>query len=298
MKVVFFNHFHNGDIHASRGLVRQIMQKLPEVSFEYSHRNPANLLSDIPNLTFSSYAINTVPNEHISLLRFGDTIYFNTWYAQQHFKHMNRYGITMDSLYAAFDENCRLTWGFSLEDLSKDPKVFFPSIDYSKFEIEHAQKWIKDNPGKKILVENGKALSGQAHDFNLTPIITRIASNHPNTTFIISNNDNVSLPSNCIYAANIIKKTTRSDLNEISFLSTHCDSIIGKASGPFTFALTQQNLFERNVKFICFSNLVPLPPNDFWINEFLRDKVKYSAKFTVSNESNPDQVIKTIEERI
>lgn len=55
-RIVFFNCFHNGDIHVSRGFVRQIMNKIkqlePDTTFGYTHKMSAELLSDIPDLTF------------------------------------------------------------------------------------------------------------------------------------------------------------------------------------------------------------------------------------------------------
>lgn len=296
MKVVFFNHFHNGDLHVGRNFVKQIMNKLPGYSFGYSHRNPANILSDIPNLSFSNSGVGMI-NEHVSLYRTEDTIYFNTWYAQQHFKHMNALGLTFDALYAGFDENCRTAFGFSLSDISNDPKVFFPTIDYSKFEIEYAQKWINENPGKKILVENGHSLSGQSDNFNMSAAIVNVARNHMDKIFILSNQDATPLPSNCIYASSIIKKSQRSDLNEISYLSAHCDVIIGRASGVWTFALTQQNLFERQPKFIGFYNL-PFRGQDYWLGPNFKDKIHYSAIFKGHDESRVERAQEIIQANI
>jgi hypothetical protein len=295
MKVIFFNHFHNGDVHVSRGFIRQIMAKMPGVSFEYSHRNPSNLLADIPGLVYNPNSINQVGNEHISLNRTGDTVYFNTWYAQQRHKHMNKYGITFDSLYAGIDENCQNALGFSLSNISRDPKVFFPTIDYSRFQIVAAQEWVNSHLEKKIIVENGQAMSGQAHNFDMTTAAVNIARNHMDKIFIFTNHASMRLPDNCIYSDNIIKKQQRSDLNEISFLSTHCDMVIGRASGVFSFCLTQQNLFERKMKYLCFSNLVPTRSGKFWLGTNFQDTISYSSTILTSNESNINNIQDIIE---
>lgn len=268
------------------------------MTFEYSHRNPSNLLADIERLTFNPSAIGAVPSEHVSLLPIGDTILFNTWYAQQRFKHMNQYGITIDTLYSAFDENCRNAFGISVQDLSDDLKKFFPTIDYPKFEIAHAQKWIGENSGKKILVENGNADSGQAHNFDMTSIVSEIAKKHMDKIFIFTSHSNIRLPDNCIYSDGIIKKPARSDLNEISYLSTHCDMLIGRASGVWSFCLTQQNLFERNMRYLCFSNLVPAREGKFWMGELFQDKLDYSSRIITTNESDTNKISKLIEENL
>lgn len=296
MKVVFFNHFHNGDIHVSRSMVRHIINRLPSTTFAYSHRNPPNILSDIPRLEYSNTGVEFI-NEHTSLSKVGDIIYFNTWYAQQKFKHMNTLGLTFDALYAGIDENCQNAFGFSLSDISEDPKIFYPEIDYSKFEIGHAQKWLKENPVKKILIENGQALSGQSDNFNMTQAIANVAANHLDKIFILSNHDNIPLPNNCIYADGIIKKSQRSDLNEISFLSSQCDLIIGRASGVFTFALTQYNLFERPAKFLCFYNL-PAQNQQYWLGPMFKDKIQYSANIVTHNETNINRIQDIIQQNL
>lgn len=297
MKVVFFNHFHNGDVHVSRGFIRQIMNKMPDVSFTHTHRNSPSLLSDIPNLGFDPNIINSIANEHAGTYTVGDTTYINTWYAQQRFRYMNRFGITIDSLYAAFDDTCKSLWGFSLTDISAEPRYFFPAIDYSRFKIQDAQNWLYLHPEKKIFVENAHANSDQATNFDLTTPTIELALKHQDKTFILSNQfSRIQLPHNVVYSRNIIQSTgLSSDLNENSFLSSHCDVIIGRASGPFTFSLTQENLFVRHPKFICFSNLVPVPPNKFWVNELLRDKVNYSAEIIVENVSSPDRAKQIID---
>lgn len=290
MKVVFFNFYHNGDVHVSRGIVRKIVEKVhqidPTITFEYSHRNPPNLITDIPGLSYNRHAIDSLRSDHDNLIRIDDTVFINTWYAQQHFKYMNRYGITIDSLYAALDDSCKSLWNFSLSDISTDISSFFPSIEYSKYEIGESQKWLGAHPETKILVENCEALSGQATNFSMTPIIVDLARQHPTKTFILTGSDGVRiLPSNVVLASNIIKKNTRSDLNEISFLSTHCQTIIGRASGPFTFTLTQENLFKRPTKYLCFTNLTT-SSNKYWIGSLFQNQINYSANIIVSNESN------------
>ena len=52
------------------------------------------------------------------------------------------------------------------------------------------------------------------------------------------------------------QQVTRCDLNEISYLSTHCDLIVGKNSGPFIYCLTQQNINNPAKRFISFNNVL------------------------------------------
>lgn len=297
-KVVFFNHWHNGDVHVSRGIIRQIMNKIhrtdPSVVFEYSHRNSPGLLSDIVNLGHNSHDVNWL-DPHSDVTWIDDTVYINTWYDQQHQKYARQWGIlTIDALYVALNDACQRIWGFALPNCSEHLIDFFPIIDYSKFEIALASTWLQHHPGKKVLIENGNALSNQAHNFAMAPIIIDLANKHPDKTFILSQRENVDVPSNVVYTSDIIQKREGSDLNEISFLSTHCDLIVGRASGVFTFSLVKENLFERSIKMLCFSHLVA-NQQKYWLGKLFTDKVSYSSNIITNGTSNLEDVYKLIE---
>lgn len=301
-RVVFFNPFHNGDIHVSRGFVRQIIEKVkqidPHTTFSYSHKMAADLLIDIQGLTYDPNGLRTIANEHVGVHTNGETIYINTWYGQQQFKYMNRHGVSFDSLYAAIDDSCKAIWNFSLNDISTDPSVFFPTIDYTKFHVREAASWLTHHPEKKIFVSNGHALSGQSHNFAITPLIENLASRHSDYTFILSNVEGrkLALP-NVYYSGDIIKRSG-CDLNENAYLSEQCDTIMGRASGAFAFAETQNNMFQRTCKFLCFSNLVPQKEGQFWLADLMQDKIKYSATITVTNESSPSVIHDIMEKHL
>lgn len=300
-KVTFFNHFHNGDLHISRELVRKVVAKVqsldPNITFSYAHVNDAELISDIPGLTFDTFPMKQLDQFENAKMR-AQTVFINTWYAQQHHKYMNKYGMTIDCLYEAFDETCKAVWKFSLQDISVDPADFYPTIDYSKYHIEDAQTWIAAHPQRKIFVSNGMAMSGQATNFPMTPIIVNMAAAHPDKIFILSNKEgNAPLPANVFLSQNIIKKPFGSDLNENSFVASHCDVIVGRASGAFSYAWTKQNLLERPTKFVCFCGpgVVVYPPHQFWTHQLLSDKIKYAATFDVSDTVDPTAVRRIIE---
>jgi hypothetical protein len=293
-RIIFFNHFHNGDIHVSRGLVRQVIDRVkqidPTVQFAYSHKNSPQLLSDISNLPFDHHAISNINSEHIGLQLAGDTVYFNTWYGQQNFKFMNRWGLTFDALYSAFDENCKTQWGFSLDSISTDVSNFFPVIDYDKFHVMPTRNWLRGHPEKKVFISNGAILSDQARHFSLGQILTVLAPRYPNVTFILSNKESGVAGPNIVDSSDIIRKNN-SDLNENSFLASNCDLVVGKASGSFTFAMTKDNFFNKDIKFLAFCNLVPAPPNNqFWIGELLRDKIKYKAQVIVDDSGDTSHI--------
>lgn len=299
MKVVFFNHWHNGDIHVSRTLVQKIIEKLksidPVCTFDYSHKNSPDLLKDIPNLGFDPHSVHQI-GMHEGVIRRGDTFYFNTWYAQQNYKFMNAYGISFDTLYAVFDDNCKSAFHFSLSDISTDPAIFFPSIDYTNFHIENAKTWLSNHPGKKIFVSNGYAQSTQSHNFAITPLVMDLAKKHTDTIFIVSNKEGVNTLSNVFWSSDIIQKPNN-DLNENAFLSENCHAIIGRATGAFTFSVTSNNLFKRQCNILCFTNITS-PGSKFWISHLLQNKINYTANMTFTNESNVDTIKKMMEDQL
>lgn len=295
-KLVFYNHFNNGDIHVSREFVRQIMSRIttPQIDFVYSHKHSPGLIVDIPDLRADSTFLSVVGAGPKSTT-IGETLFLNTWYASEEYKYMNCFGLTFDCLYFLFDDICKKHFGFCLNDLSKDPKVFFPSINYVEYHITPAFSWLLSHTSRKVFISNGPALSGQASNFSMTQIIKILATNYTDTIFIVSHKDSA-LPAidNIVYSSDIIQKSG-SDLNENGYLSTFCDVIIGRASGPFTFAFTRENIFDRKPIFLCFSNLEPKEENKFWLGDYFKDKVEYSAKIIVSNESDENRVLNIIE---
>ena len=200
MEIIFFNFWHNGDLHLSRGIVRKIMEKVKGTSFTYSHKCAPNVLEDIPNLKYDSKPISLLRNPHDNLMRINDSIYINTWYGQQNQKYVNQYGTTFDCLYSAFDDTCKNIWGFSLADISKDVREFFPIIDYSKYNLDKTKLWLNNHPGHKILVENGLALSNQSNNFPMEPIIVRLANKYRNKIFILTNKINMDKPENVFFS--------------------------------------------------------------------------------------------------
>lgn len=302
MRVVFFNYLHNGDLHVSRGFIIKIIEKVlvidPSTTFTYTHLNDPCVLSDISNLGFdSSLLVNVLDSDNLK--KIDDDVYINTWYAQQSGKYIIEYGTNLDSIYAALDDTCKQLWNFSLENISTDVSVFFPIIDYSKYEIAKATLWLENHKEKKIFVANCQAMSGQADNFNMTEVILKLAEKHSDKYFILSNREgNPRLPDNVCYSENIIQKKSGSDLNENSFISSHCDMIIGRSSGPSTFAITQETLFKKPTIIIYFSKMIFEEPNKFWVDKLLRDKVNYAADILCVDKYDTNYVFDTIDGKL
>jgi hypothetical protein len=293
-KLIFYNHFHNGDIHVSRSFIRFLIEKLKseKIEFFYFHRNSPNLLLDIPELKIGSNLENCDPAK--TFVSNGNSIYLNTWYNSGQGKYMSSHGITFDTLYDLFDDFSTQILSCSLSDLNSDPKSFFPKIDFSFF----SNFKIPNMENKKILFSNGSTLSGQADNFNFSPIINHLVQKYPNVSFFCTEKkSDLQTTRNLFYTTDVIR-SSNSDLNEIGYLSTFCDLIVGRASGPWTFAFNFNNIFQRSAKMISFSNLTPKYENKFWLGDKFANQISYSSQILISPEYKKQNIIPFLENQI
>ena len=79
-------------------------------------------------------------------------------------------------------------------------------------------------------------------------LIQELAQTFPDIDFICTDVFETSAAN--IFFTDFIHTRNGSDLNEISFLSTFCDAIVGRNSGAFLFTNTKHNLSTK--KFLAF----------------------------------------------
>lgn len=236
--VVFHNNFGNGDLHYSREYVKYISRILNIPSI-LSHRKCPLLLND----TGIGYRhINTQALNDVSLLEDNGTLFLNTWIATEKFKWFGPdEGCTLQNnhrMYANICERLQIPIRFEWE--------YIPSIDYSTCDLSLVN--IRQN--QNILVCNGPVYSSQANNFNMDPMILRLAEKHKSCDFYSTQKIQTSLP-NVFDVNEIIGVHNKSNLNEISYLSTKCNIIIGRASGPYCFASVKENLYDADKSIIC-----------------------------------------------
>ena len=266
--VVFYNYFHNGDIHTSRGFIKEMMKIIPAKNFHESHMNPPCILSDIKNLRhipFSDFCKIGLPymegnlvhqkalvfNRQRSTAPFytdgNNNLFINTWSGQiteekpeccNFPDYLKLYNQTLSKL--------------GLEEMCGGEKIF-PSINYSFFSIDGVNEFFKNKrKSDTVLISNGDVESGQCKNFDFNPIIVKLAKNNPDIDFIVTNIMKEKLKSeNIFYAEDIIKKDG-CDLNEISYVSTKCNMIVGRDSGPHTFCLTKENITNKDMLNVVF----------------------------------------------
>lgn len=287
MKIIFFNHFHNGDVHLSRGFIQQIMEKFPDHSYAYAHKNQPNLVpeckvADMPNC-----------DAYTSIHRQDGAIYLNTWYGQQHSGYISQHGITFDCLYAIFDAHCRTVFNQSLAEIQPDLTLLFPHLKIERYHTEKMKDWLSCQwQHKTIMFENGQALSGQAENFDMNKVVLDLANEYPDLRFIVSKK--IEAPANVYYTGDIIQKPEGTDLNEISFLANRSRLFIGRTSGVTSICMTRTNLFWSQLRMMLFCYDTAQP---YWLKS-MKDRIQYTARITVHGETDVEAVKNLIRKEI
>jgi hypothetical protein len=110
---------------------------------------------------------------------------------------------------------------------------------------------LKNNYKKIVLICNGDVHSGQSDNFNMNQLIMKLSEDSPDRLFLITQNITHN-SSNITYINNITNILP--DLLQIGFISTYCDIIVGRASGPHCFTHIKENLMDETKTFISFTN--------------------------------------------
>ena len=275
MDIIFYNPCRNGDIHISRNFVKKLCENIgiKKYKYIYSHKNGEEILKDISYIQYDSEIYKKIKS-HDFITKIDNKIYINTWYGSNKSKYLKKYKITLDCLYFLFKDIFN-HFSIKIENIFKNPLEMFPSINYNVFNIKNIK-----NIENSILFCNGQPLSNQSYNINLDSIVIELASLYKNKNFILTKKINFEKNkfSNIFFTSDIVNKLSGSDLNEISYLSLNCDMIIGRASGPFTFCMTQENLNNPNKKMITFSRLPMSDSNSFFLGEWGKKNIKYKAK--------------------
>lgn len=248
MKVVFYNNYHNGDIHYSKEFIKDIMKKYKAKNYSYyfdlEHVCDKNIIKDCNIKYESKIPENILQEEQLTIN--DDTIYINTWVGQKNKYFVDNIGINLKANYEIYKEIYKKL-NIKLENIEH----YIPNIDYGYFDIKKINHFLEGKEKYiKILISNGITRSGQCDNFDMNEIIDCISSLYKNVLFVLTDSKNRIDKNNIFYTDDIIDK--KCDLNEISYLSTFCDIIIGRSSGPYAFTMTRDNLFNSKKTFICF----------------------------------------------
>ncbi len=268
--LILHNLAHNGDLFVSRSFVRDLCEKL-NGNVIYLHKyDPNYLFNDISLKEFKTQAFPIDDNEKRV---------YSTWYAAKNHRYMEGTGCTIQTLYKLFSE-IYFNLGLPINSIQS----YIPSINFEKY----GYRFIERKPNT-VLVCTNTPLSGQSSISDLGYLVNFLSKEFPNKIFYVTNKlSSIENRSNVIFTESILKTN---NLIELSWFSTHCSSIIGRSSGPYTFSLLNKNL-EDKVTF--FEILYTQPEGNFDQFNFGLQKLGYNQNFINICARNSDETILNI----
>jgi hypothetical protein len=235
-----FNHYHNGDIFYSRSLVQQLIKKYNVVFY---HNLNLGLFKDLTEVT----EIIGIPVE-FNPLTFIDGDNINSWLgANGHNNPTNGC-----SFYSYLNITKKVCDNFEID--SNDitlPKIKYENLENQKKILDIILDY-KVRYDVIVLISSGPVLSGQSENFDFWEIINVLSNTYKKVLFITTTKFSTQ-NENVVYSGNITN--VYPDLLEISYISSFCDIIVGRSSGPYSFSQTHENMNDENKTFISFCNL-------------------------------------------
>ena len=143
--VVFYNHYHNGDVHYSRNFCRDIIKSLLEynsgLKFYYFHSNNSEVVKDvcdfIPHNVYDLSNIGSHINSHVQYMLQKDHLFLNTWIGSMGYKFLGQQGCTLDSninMYREMYSQLNELFGINLQIKERDS--YLPEINFEMFRIK------------------------------------------------------------------------------------------------------------------------------------------------------------------
>jgi hypothetical protein len=201
-KIIFFNHYHRGDLLTHKEFIRQIKTELDGVEYEYMHFNHPKLTRDL-DVPLTGDPTNLDPKT--PFYQEEEALYINTWIGCFWDIFCEHGGINMNSLWHQWDKILNTINGhFDTEiALRTDKETYLPKIDFTKFDVSSIDAYLKENTNKKILICNGPPKSGQSFSDNMQDFINLAAEEYPTIDFICTTKFNTTLD-NVVFTDNII----------------------------------------------------------------------------------------------
>lgn len=275
-----YNHWHYGDIFLSRMLIKGLSEKY---KIKFYHNLKTGLFEDLP---FVEEIIGVPKDFNLHYTNLKDGI-INTWIGQNgmyYIKNIDSPGCSFKN-YMKMIEDILRHYNLGL----KEKEFYLPEIIYEKLsnfeEIKNNFYNLKQKYKKCVLISNGEVMSRQSYNFDFSPIIIELANNYPDYLFLITKNFDHN-KENIVYTGSLTNKTP--DLLHISYFSKLSEVLIGRASSPYTYFMTKENIFDKYKTIISFNNT----RNEGVFYENL------SPKFIWSNNYNLENVYSTIKNNL
>lgn len=248
-QVIFYNHFGAGDVFESREFVKAWMNLVPANAYFYSHGKSPRILLDLPELQFKSVTIHMKPMGDV-LDDSNGNLYVNTWIGRNSKYVLPGIGCTVEKL---FDMHNDILSVKNLGALPGTALDYIPNIDYTVFDLKIADKFLKKHKEEKIYIDNGVVQSNQSKNFSFVGIINSVAKLFPDKCFITTQ-DSITTEPNVHSIADILgSRGWGFDLNEASYVSTFCSTLVGRNSGPHVFSQVRDNCMNSEKKLLSFT---------------------------------------------
>ncbi len=247
---LFYNSGHNGDLHYSRNFVKDILNKI-SIKAQYHYSCSHKLLKDIKTITFTGNQDSLFPrNSEITYDQENKVLYINTWVGSSDTQFIqNEVGCSLTANYEKFKHIFK-----NLNIEYSAPSSYIPDVNWNEYDIHFVDRFLETYKFKKyVLFCNGPVLSGQSANIDLNELISLLADNNKDVAFLLTDSSKKIFKDNVFYTSDFIT-TSGGDLNEIGYLSTKSDIIIGRGSGPFCFAHNKDVLFDDKKTLIAFTN--------------------------------------------
>jgi hypothetical protein len=286
MNICFYNHWHMGDVFSGRAYVMHIMRSYPGFNYAYAINGDAYAITD---LRCRILHVRDLPPQVTDQMAGGvapDQVWINTWIGaymqvmQPGECHANwcslqrQWQIICDKLNEILHVNITLTG---------DPLQGVPEIDWSCYRTHTADQFIAHAAPhtKRVLVCNGPVRSYQSvWQSDWSTEIEHLAQQHADVLFICTHEFNTNVP-NIKFTNHIFQQPC--DLNEIAYVSTKCDVIWGKNSGPFMYCHMKDNVWNPHIKFLACSDR----PSD----SYAHGATGYTCAYHHSLSTQSDQLI-------
>lgn len=255
-KLIFYNPYHNGDLHLSRAFVEFFIKNKTAKEYIYCHNQNPEVLRHVKHLNFYPLKDALIQNEQLPgtfidrpELNLSNSLFLNTWIGQQNKKFYNPYnGCTLQGNYELYKSHIKtFNLDLQLEEIDK----YIPQIKLRNQRIQQYFKFLY--PGKCVFISNGYVHSGQAYNFDFDPIIDQLSNDYPDYLFVLTNRFNLEEKDNLIYTRKIHGKLGF-DMNENSYISKYCKFIIGRSSGSFVFSIVKENWLDPEKVIIGFGH--------------------------------------------
>lgn len=257
--IIFFNHWHNGDVFASKGYIKDALTQISDIRIAHAHINSTKLLQDL-HLLHTSISI-LPPELPLQMKFFHDdaTLLVNTWigaFIDVSFVpgQVHADWPSLHKMWKLIYENINSVFNINLK-IDDNILKYIPETDFRFYDVEQAYPWLSEHPGPLVLVCNGDVRSKQSEISGFNNIVNEIARQYPNITFICTQKMQTNA-NNISFTDDILKNVKDGDINEIAYLSTKCRLIVGRNSGPYMFTHIKENINDPSKTFLSLSHRI------------------------------------------